>query len=368
MILSRLQMPLAIISALLPLALLGCQTNSLNHTAQTSVVIDDENWSASTLESRLFQTATKYEWQLTHVSDNKGRIKPFNQKLPLTMEVHPSLLIFIEGCQRHQVSFDMWLPLPYLYGQINVGEPSSNCIIVNNSTIENLSNKNTVKNQIGNVVDHVFVPYSDIAFRFDPVQPNSTKHSNQMLKQLALKTNKGKTLIFSGTPKPEYPVAGITLTNELLEQYQWRLIGATDDNNKTIHKFNRPDVPIIANYRLDAHNYSNPQQSGFSQVIGLSVGCNGASGSYALSTNQTLLIGGNPSTMVGCGDDIDDIESSISRLMLYSSSHLTLTRSDNDQLSGSINELKEQKPSYLLTQKLKTGETLVWQNEEKKTP
>ncbi len=365
MILNRLRMPLVILSALLPLALLGCQTNSFNNSAQTSPAIDDKNWSATTLESRLFQTATKYDWQLTHVSDNKGRIKPFNQKLPLTMDVHPSLLTFIEGCQRQQVSFDMWLPLPYLYGQIDVGEPSDNCNTVNNSTIENLSNKNIVKNKTGNIVNHVFIPYSDTSFRFDPVKPNSTKRSNQMLKQLALKTNKGKTLIFLGTPKPEYSVSGIPLTNELLERYQWRLIGATDDSNKTIHKFNRPDVPIIANYRLDSHNYSNPQQSGFSQVIGFSVGCNGASGSYALSTNQTLLIGGNPSTMVGCGDDIDDIESSISRLMLYSSSHLTLIRSDNNQLSDSINEHKS---SYLLTQKLESGETLTWKNEPKKTP
>ncbi|WP_351190202.1 hypothetical protein, partial [Shewanella sp. TB4-MNA-CIBAN-0142] len=78
-----------------------------------------------------------------------------------------------------------------------------------------------------------------------------------------------------------------------------------------------PDLPITANYRLGSHDYSHPQQSSFSQGVGFSVGCNGAGGSYALSTNQTLLIGGNPSTMVGCGDDIDDIESSLSRLMLY---------------------------------------------------
>ena len=353
--LKHLRVPLVVISTLLPLALLGCQT---------STVIDDKNWSATTLESRLFQTTTKYEWQLTHVSDDKGRIKPFSQKLPLIMEVHPSLLTFTEGCQRHQVSFDMWLPLPYLYGQIDVREPSDgdNCTTVNHSIIENLSNKNTIKNKTGNVVNGVFIPYSDTAFRFDPVLPNSAQSSNKTLKQLALKTNKGKTLIFSGTPKPEYRVAGIPLTNELLERYQWRLISATDDTNKTINKFNRPDVPITANYRLGSHDYSNPQQSSFSQGVGFSVGCNGAGGSYALSTNQTLLIGGNPSTMVGCGDDIDDIESSLSRLMLYSSSQLTLNNLDKQRISN------PSESSYLLTQKLESGETLIWQNEVKKIP
>ena len=110
--LNHLRVPLVVISTLLPLALLGCQTNSLNHSAQTSTVIDDKNWSATTLESRLFQTTTKYEWQLTHVSDDNGRIKLFNQKLPLIMEVHPSLLTFTEGCHRYQGSFKAMRPLP----------------------------------------------------------------------------------------------------------------------------------------------------------------------------------------------------------------------------------------------------------------
>ena len=58
-------------------------------------------------------------------------------------------------------------------------------------------------------------------------------------------------------------------------------------------------VCITANYRLGSHDYSNPQQSSFSQGVGFSVGCNGAGGSYALYiTNQTFQIGGNPSTII----------------------------------------------------------------------
>lgn len=367
MTLNTLTPSLLVVSLLSSMSLLGCQTNNLNRTAQTSAVIDDKNWSAITLKPRLFQTATKYDWQLTHVSDDKGRIKAFHQKLPLTMEVHPSLLIFIEGCQRHQVSFDMWLPLPYFYGQINVGEPSSNCIIVNNSTIENLSNKNTVKNQIGNVVDHVFVPYSDIAFRFDPITPMSAQFSNQTFKQLALKTNKGKTMIFSGTPKPEYPVAGIPLTNELLERYKWRLIRAADKTGKTISELTQADMPITATYQLDTYDQSENepeqdyQQGAYGQSVSVRVGCNGVSGPYAISTNQTLLTGSFPSTMVSCGDAMDKIETHIRRLMLYNDSQLTLTTLDKKGISNPSNKPES---SYILTQKSASGETLVWQSEE----
>jgi hypothetical protein len=57
-----------VISTLLPLALLGCQANSLNHSAQTSTVIDDKNWSATTPKTDCFKRSpTTTDWQLTHV-------------------------------------------------------------------------------------------------------------------------------------------------------------------------------------------------------------------------------------------------------------------------------------------------------------
>ena len=96
-------MPLAIISALLPLALLGCQTNNFNHSAQTSTVIDDKNWSAATLKPRLFQTITGYNWQLTQISDDKGKLTRLNLQPPLMMDVRPDLLTFDDGCYRYIV-------------------------------------------------------------------------------------------------------------------------------------------------------------------------------------------------------------------------------------------------------------------------
>lgn len=365
------------VSLLSSMSLLGCQTNNLNRTAQTSAVIDDKNWSATTLKPRLFQTATKYDWQLTHVSDDKGRIKAFHQKTPLTMEVHPDFLTFKKGCQTQDVSFSMWLPLPYPYAYADLRDSSNNCTVVDNARIRSLNHDSSIKGDIESVLNSTFIPhtrYEDVAFRFDPITPMSAQFSNQTFKQLALKTNKGKAMIFSDTPKPEYPVAGIPLTNELLERYKWRLIRATDKTGKTISELTQADIPITATYQLDSYNESDYepeqgyQQGAYGQSVRVSGGCNGIGGSYALSINQTLLTGGFPSTMVSCDDNIDDVETRFRRMMLYSASQLTLVHSENYPLSGSINELNEQKPSYLLTQKLKTGEALVWQNEEKKTP
>jgi heat shock protein HslJ len=125
-------------------------------------------------------------------------------------------------------------------------------------------------------------------------------------------------------------------------------------------------------YQLDIYDQSDNepeqdyQQGAYGQSVRINSGCNGVSGPYAISTNQTLLTGSFPSTMVSCNESIDEMESHIRRMMLYNDSQLTLMHSESYPVSGSVNEFKEQKPSYLLTQKLETGETLVWQNEAKK--
>ena len=369
MTLIRLISPLLTIGLLSSIALFGCQSTRLNSTVFTNPAVDNENWSASTPKPRLFQTITKYKWQLTHVSDDKGRIKPFNQKLPVTMDVHPDFLTFTESCQRYRVSFDMWLPLPYPYTQANVRHLSNDCTSSNDSNIKNLSNKNTIKNNTGHVLNSVFMPYSDTAFRFDPLLPKSAQLSNKTLKQLALKTSKGKTLIFSGTPKHEHPVTGIPLTNELLERYQWQLIHLADKTGTILSEFTQTEKPITLFYRLDSyekHDFEEQyefQPGVYGQSFVVSVGCNGVGGPYALSVNQTLIAGSFPSTMVSCGKAIDDIESQMARMMLYSTSQLTLMHADNAPTATT----DESKPNYLLTQKLVSGETLIWKNEANKT-
>lgn len=366
----RLISPFLTIGLLSSVALFGCQSTSLNSTGFTNPTVDNENWSASTPKPRLFQTITKYEWQLTHVIDENSQIQTFNHKPPFIMDVHPNFLTFTDSCQRYRVSFDMWLPLPYPYAQVNVRDLSSDCTSSNDSNLKNLSNKNIIKDNTRHVLNSVFMPYSDTAFRFDPLLPKSAQLSNKTVKQLALKTREAKTLIFSGTLKPEHPVTGIPLTNELLERYQWQLIHVADKKGVIMSEFTQVEKPITLSYRLDSYEKHdleeqyNFQPGVYGQSLGVSVGCNGVSGPYALSVNQTLITGSFPSTMVSCGKVIDDIESQMARLMLYSTSQLTLTHADNAPTATT----DESKPNYLLTQKLDTGETLIWKNEVKKTP
>ncbi|MGP4863628.1 META domain-containing protein [Psychrobacter sp. T6-5] len=351
---NNLRMPLAIISALLPLALLGCQTNSLNHSAQTSTVIDDKNWSADTPIPRLLQTLTKYEWQLTRVSNNDEKISPFNHKPPLVMNVRPDTLLFQEGCHRYKGNFEAWRPLPYPYSLPDMSDMSdmpNNCEVATTSSGKSNSNKGEVQQAL----DIVFAPYSNSYFRFDPILPNDLLFSNKVSKQMRLTTDKGKVFIFSGRAKPIKQTSGLAITNELLERYDWHLIRATDNANTLIHELNNPNVPITASFRLDTHN----------QGVSFLTGCNGVGGSYALSTNHTLLIGASPSTLMGCGELVDGIEDYLDRIMHDSTSHLTLTHTDNNPIANSVNEIKS---SYLLTQTLDSGETLIWKNEPKKIP
>ena len=147
----------------------------------------------------------------------------------------------------------------------------------------------------------------------------------------------------------------LSINPELLERYDWHLIRATDNANILIHELNNPNVPITASFRLDTHD----------QGVSFLTGCNGVGGSYSLSTNHTLLIGASPSTLMGCGELVNGIEDYLDRIMHNSTSHLTLTHTDNNPIVNSVNEIKS---SYLLTQKLETGETLVWKNEPKKIP
>ncbi len=375
MTLNRLRMSLAIISALLPVALLGCQTNSLNHSAQTSTVIDDKNWSATTLKPRLFQTITKYDWQLTHVSNDKGRLIRVTFQPLLTMHVRPDLLTFDDGCYRHLVSFDMWLPLPYPYTDASVQDTTkspikaADCTAIYQATTQDWRGNKIIPSDTASLLNSTFGRYAGTNFIFNPVMIQSIQVYKAIEKQLALKTSKGKTLIFSGTPKPKYPVTGIPLTNELLERYRWQLVQVTDKADVILSEFTQIEEPIMLSYGLD--NYGgdeSDEQNGFEsgiygQSFGISVGCNGVSGPYALSINQSLLTGSFPSTMMSCGDTLDDVESQLRRMMTHSKSQLTLKYGDNK--AKTITEQSE--PNYLLTQTLDSGETLIWKNEPKKT-
>lgn len=345
-----------IVNLLFSLLLLGCQTNELNGANNITMnhVGDIRSWSAATPKPRLLQTITKYEWQLTHVTNENGQIQPFNHKPPLIMNVRPDILLFREGCHRYKGTFNAMRPLPYPYSLPDIRDLPDDCIDISHP------GSDLNKGDIQRALEIVFAPYSDSYFKFDPVLSLSPLFSKKASKQLALKTDKGKIFIFSGTAKPEKTVSGLPIANELLERYQWRLISATDDKNKSITQLNHPDVPITASFDIDLYDHSDYQQGAFSQSVGFFTGCNGVGGSYALSTDQTLLIGASPSTLMGCGDLINGVEDYLDRIMHNSTSQLHLSLQPLDQEKTDF-------PLYNLLQTMESGETLVWQNEEKES-
>ncbi|MBO1529793.1 META domain-containing protein [Psychrobacter sp. F1192] len=359
MTLIRLISPLLTIGLLSSVVLLGCQSTSLSSTVFTNPAVDNENWSTSTPKPRLFQTITKYQWQLTHVTDESGQIQPFNHKPPLIMQVRPDILLFEEGCHRYQGTFKAMRPLPYPYSLPDIRDLPDDCIAISHP------GSDLNKGDIQRALEIVFAPYSDSYFKFDPILPSSPLFSKKASKQLALKTDKGKMLIFSGAAMPKRAVSGLPITNEILERYQWHLISATDHTNKSISELNHPNAPITASFDIDSYNHSDYQQGAFSQSVGFFTGCNGVGGSYALSSNQTLLIGASPSTLMGCGDLVNGIEDYLDRIMHNSSSQLTLTHPD---ITSTSNISSVPIPGYLLTQELDSGKTLIWKNEIKKTP
>lgn len=269
------------------------------------------------------------------------------------MQVRPEVLLFTEGCYRYQGSFGVWRPLPYPYSLPDISDLPDDCTDV--SHLGNGSNSDLNKGNIQRALKIVFAPYSDSYFRFDPILPDSPLFSKKSSKQLALTTDKGKTFIFSGTAKPEQKASGLPITNELLERYQWNLVNATDNISKPISELNHPNIPITARFDVDSYSGDDFQQGAYNQGVGFFTGCNGVGGSYVLSTNQTLLIGASPSTLMGCGDLLNGIEDYLDRIMPNSSSQLTLSLQQ---------KFLDSQPHYELVQTMDTGETLVWQNEK----
>lgn len=335
-----------LIGSLSSVALVGCQSTELNHSNKTGAVNSDtnnEDWSTSTPQSYLLQTLTKYDWQLTQVAGMNNKGQPFRHKPPLIMDIRPSSLLFKEGCHRYKFFIENAYPMPYPYSISHLVDSANDC-----DTQSNVASKGAIQQSL----ETIFSPRSNLYFNFEPVTLKSKFFIPNSSKQLALNINNDMTLIFTGMPKPEQKTSGLSITNELLERYQWRLISANDDKNQLISEFSNADVPITGGFYTDSHR----------RTAGFSVGCNGVSGTYALAVNQTLLIGSNPQTMIGCGDLLNKIESNFSRTMLNSISQLTLNVQENKPTSKNLTQAL---PNYLLTQKLETGETLVWKNEKK---
>lgn len=328
---------LSLITTLSLSFVVGCQNAPLaTTTSQNSANITPKNMSLNGVpKQQLLERLTYYDWELIQVKSKNGKTKPFRHDPPLIMDVSPNRLAFSEGCYRYQVFIDDVIAKPYLYSFNNfITLPAQTC-------------QNSDNSDIRAELERLFIPYGDVGFNFEVLS------KSQPQPKLALSINNGVALIFSGKAKPQQSVSGIPITHELLERYNWRLVRATDANQQLIDDFHQPDVPISAGFSTDERG----------QRFGMSVGQHGSGGSYVLSVNQTLLTQTDPSLAISFGERLDEIWLKFVVVAL-SPSQLILTENQK-AVSQNTNQISQARPRYLLTQKVKSGETLVWENEAK---
>jgi len=336
------KLSLSVITALSLAFVVGCQTAPLSKvTDPTSSNTASNNISLNAVpKQQLLERLTYYDWQLVQIKNINGKTKPFRHDPPLLMDIAPNQLVFSEGCYRYQVFIDDVIARPYLYSFNNFRTLEA----LKAQTCQNNDDNNS---EIRAALERLFVPYGDVGFNFEVLS------ASQPQPKIALSINNGTALIFSGKAKPQQTVSGVPLTHELLERYNWRLIQATDTNQQLINDFHQPDIPITASFSTDERG----------QRFGMSVGQHGSSGSYVLSVNQTLLTQTDPSLAISFGERLDDIWLKFVGVALRPS-QLILTENQKSA-SPNTNQSSQTSPRYLLTQKIKTGETLVWESEPK---
>lgn len=309
-------------------SLIGCQT----HTNQATKVATHSQTAGlkNVPKQQLLERLTYYNWTLIQIKNVAGKSTPFYHQPPLIMNVAPDRLLFNEGCHHYQVFINETIQPPFQYRFSNFKTGSA----------DNCQNDN--KSEIQLALERLFNPYSDTTFKFEPLLQNQSKP------MMALNIKDSAMFIFSGNKKPQLPVSGITLTHELLERYQWQLVRATDNNQNKIDTFYQPDIPIKVSFSTDQYR----------QHFGMSIGRHGISGTYALAPNQTLLTASDLSPAISFGKRLDTIRLKFARIALKPS-QLILNQQLDIAVTSDVNRVN---PRYLLTQKVETGETLVWQN------
>ena len=176
--------------------------------------------------------------------------------------------------------------------------------------------------------------------------------------------NKAPAPTITKAPKGTEPIADLPITYELLEQYHWQLVSAVSNTydakgeltRRPLGNFYHPDHPISASFE----SWPNNQYASFSS------GCNGSRAPYFLLNDNTFKVGTIISTVMGCGETGNRIESALFDLMRDSSSQLILSLQPSQPISPTADNQTDM-PRYNLLQTMATGETLVWQNEVKKT-
>ena len=340
-----------------PAALIGCQSNiAKDNSTPANSMVTGFSTSAPILSEQVInvESVNRFDWKLVRRIDNQGIVNDVDTVPPLMLDVRPSNLVFKYDCQRYRLNHDGYQDYTYSsYGVTTITQPS--CLITDKQAASNIIQ----------YLEQLFPEYGRGRFNLRITSPSTQTKSKpfSFLNKLTPKKPtsyelilnvQDKQLIFEGTLKTLRPVTGLPITYEFLKEYQWRLVSAVDSNKNTIIELSRPDFPVTAYFAYPLYNDEHH--------VGFSSDCNGVGGSYILTPDNKLLIGSSPQTMMGCSPKREAAEDKIRELEQLSKSQLILQRLANTNLDSSS------LPYYLLTQKLETGETLIWKNEVKKTP
>ena len=355
LILNRLTLSL-LFTVSFSVALIGCQSNiAKDNSTSANSMVTGSSTSAPILSEQVInvESVNRFDWKLVRRIDNQGIVNDVDTVPPLMLDVRPSNLVFKYDCQRYRLNHDGYQDYTYSsYGVTTITQPS--CLITDKQAASNILQ----------YLEQLFPEYGRGRFNLRITSPSTQTKSKpfSFLNKLTPKKPtsyelilnvQDKQLIFEGTLKTLRPVTGLPITYELLKEYQWRLVSAVDSNKNTIIELSRPDFPVTAYFAYPLYNDEHH--------VGFSSDCNGVGGSYILTPDNKLLIGSSPQTMMGCSPKREAAEDKIRELEQLSKSQLTLQRLAN------ANPDSSSLPYYLLTQKLETGETLIWQNEVKKT-
>ena len=353
---SRLTLSL-LLAISFPAVLIGCQSNIVkDNSTPANLIVTGSTTSAPILSEQVInvESVNRFDWKLVRRIDNQGIVNDVDTVPPLMLDVRPSNLVFKYDCQRYRLNHDGYQDYTYSsYGVTTITQPS--CLITDKQAASNILQ----------YLEQLFPEYGRGRFNLRITSPSTQTKSKpfSFLNKLTPKKPtsyelilnvQDKQLIFEGTLKTLRPVTGLPITYELLKEYQWRLVSAVDSNKNTIIELSRPDFPVTAYFAYPLYNDEHH--------VGFSSDCNGVGGSYILTPDNKLLIGSSPQTMMGCSPKREAAEDKIRELEQLSESQLILQRLANTNLDSSS------LPYYLLTQKLETGETLIWKNEVKKTP
>ena len=340
-----------------PAVLIGCQSNIVkDNSTPANLIVTGSITSAPILSEQVInvESVNRFDWKLVRRIDNQGIVNDVDTVPPLMLDVRPSNLVFKYDCQRYRLNHDGYQDYTYSsYGVTTITQPS--CLITDKQAASNILQ----------YLEQLFPEYGRGRFNLRITSPSTQTKSKpfSFLNKLTPKKPtsyelilnvQDKQLIFEGTLKTLRPVTGLPITYELLKEYQWRLVSAVDSNKNTIIELSRPDFPVTAYFAYPLYNDEHH--------VGFSSDCNGVGGSYILTPDNKLLIGSSPQTMMGCSPKREAAEDKIRELEQLSKSQLILQRLANTNLDSSS------LPYYLLTQKLETGETLIWKNAVKKTP